>query len=169
MKIKSFLLVASYCLLVTIFSASLCGCEAFRKKFVRKPKEKEVKVVVQTYEYESEYSLENAYKKYYSFWRGAHEELTNLLNARDENRKRRVFAAEKVVEALLQMQELLLPAKRTRLDNLIITQKDIVKKLDSHNLTLSQKLHILGTLRKMRRQIQEEFHFKKIQEFLIKE
>ena len=155
------------CAILCLFN--LTGCEAFRKKFVRKPKIKEVKVVVHTYEYESEYSLEKAYKKYYSFWRGAHEELISLLNARDENRKRRVFAAEKVVEALLQMQELLLPPKQTRLDDLIIAQKDIVRELDRYNLTLSQKLNILGTLQGLRRQIQKEFRYKEIQGFLVKE
>lgn len=169
MKIKSLLPVTGYCLLVAVFSCFLCGCEVFRRKFVRKPKKKTVAVVVQTYEYESEYSFEKAYKKYYSYWRGAHEELINLLDVREENRKRLVFTAEKALEALLQMQELLLPVKQTRLDDLIIAQKDIVKKLGKYNLSLSQKFHILEALQELRRQIQKEFHYEKIQEFLVKE
>ena len=49
----------------------IVGCEAFRKKFVRKPKkEEEVKVVVYTHEYESQYTVDQLYKRYYMYEMG---------------------------------------------------------------------------------------------------
>ena len=81
-----------------LLSTSL-GCEAFRKKFVRKPKkDKEVEVVVHTQEYVSEYSTEETYKKYFLFWRTWHEELLSSLSAQDGNRKKHVFTAKKIAE-----------------------------------------------------------------------
>ena len=152
-----------------LLSTSL-GCEAFRKKFVRKPKkEKEVEVVVHTQEYVSEYSTEETYKKYFLFWRTWHEELLNSLSAQDGNRKKRVFAAKKIVENLQQMRQLLLPEKQNRLDIYISEQKDIVRQLNKYNLNRIQRLRIKSILEKQRRQIQREFKYRHVQEYLIKE
>ena len=150
-------------------SVLLCGCEAFRKKFVRKPKrEKEVTVVVKIQEYESKYSTAETYKKYFLFWRCRHEELVNLLNAQEGNRKKRIFSAKKIIENLQQMQKLLLPQKQIKLESFISEQKAIVEKLDRYNLSRGQRLRIKSTLGKQRKKIQEEFAYRHIQEHLIK-
>jgi len=167
MKLRTILILSTiYCLL----STSLCGCEAFRKKFVCKPKkEKEVEVIVHTQEYVSEYSTEETYKKYFLFWRTWHEELLNSLSAQNGNRKKRVFAAKKIVENLQQMRQLLLPEKQNRLDIYISEQKGIVRQLNKYNLNRIQRLRIKSILEKQRRQIQREFKCRQVQEYLIKE
>ena len=150
-----------------LLSTSLCGCEAFRKKFVRKPKrEKEVKVVVDTQEYKSRYSKEADYKRYFLFWRISHQELTNLLDDQEASRKRLLFTAKKIVENLEQMRQLLLPEQQSRLDTLISKQKEIIRQLDRRQLERVQKLRIKSILKKQKRQIQKEFHYQAIQEYL---
>ena len=164
-KFKVILLVTVYCLLVTL----LCGCEAFRKKFVRKAKrEKEIKVVIHTEEYESRYSIEETYKTYFLFWRVAHEDLINLLDVQDGNRKKRIFAAKKVIENLQYMRQLLLLEKQVRLDAFISELERIVTQLDTYKLKRTQSLRIKSILEKQRRQIQREFSLRHIQEHLIK-
>ncbi|MBL7084870.1 MAG: hypothetical protein ISS43_02035 [Candidatus Omnitrophica bacterium] len=159
-------------ILLSAFSfqlSALCGCEAFRKKFVRKPKEeKQIEVVVHTQEYSSEYSPEQIYKKYFLFWRSWHEELVNSLNAQEGNRKKLISAAKKSVENLQQMRQLLLPEKQDRLDIYILEQKSIVRELNKRRLSPAQRLKIKTRLEKQRRQIQKEFGYSHIQEHLIK-
>jgi hypothetical protein len=153
---------------VLCFVFCVCGCEAFRKKFVRKPKkEKEIKVIVRTQEYEYPYSVVVAYKNYYLYWRAAHEELYQLLSSQDDNRKKRIFTAKRIVENLLQMQQLLLPEKRSKIDDYIAELNRIVQQLDRYKLTRLQKLRIKSTLDKQRRQIQKELHYRHIQDYLI--
>lgn len=164
MKFKAFLLLTTYFLLLT----TLFGCEAFRKKFVRKPKEKEVKIVVETYEYEAE-SAEKTYKRFFLFWRAAHEEMINSLSTQDSNRKKLVFAAEKIIENLQQMRQLLMPQMQARLDTFISEQKDIARQLNRFKLQHAQLIRIKSMLEKQRRQIQKEFNYKHIQEYLVKE
>ncbi len=159
-------LFSVFCLLF-----SLCGCEAFRKKFVRKSKRgKEVEVVIHPIEYESKYTIEEAYKKYFSFWRAWRDELVNSLDAQDANRKKQVFTAKRTLENLQQMRKLLLPEKQTRLDVFILGQKDIVRQLEGYSLSHIRKLRIIkNMLEKQRRQIQKEFKYKQIEKFLVKE
>lgn len=164
-RFKIIFLLTAYSLQLT----ALCGCEAFRRKFVRKSeRKKEVRVVTQTKEYTSEESTEETYKKYYLFWRASHDELVDALDAQDENRKKQIYAAEKIIEHLQQMRELLLIEKQRELDIFIERQRDILEQLDRFRLTRVQVLRIKSTLNKQKRRIQEEFGYRHIQEYLIK-
>lgn len=163
-KPKVILLLFTLCFLLS----TCLGCEAFRRKFVRKAKEKEVKVVIHTQEYESKYSIEETYKKYFLFWSTAHEELINSLNVQDGNRKKRIFAAKKVIENLQYMRQLLLLEKQVGLDTFISKLESILSQLDTYKLRRAQSLRIKSILEKQRRKIQREFSFRHIQEYLIK-
>lgn len=166
MKLKAILILTTVYFLL---STSLCGCEAFRKKFVRKPKGKrEIKVVIETQEYDPEYSVEETYKRYFLFWRASLGELIDSLNAQDGNRKKRISAAKKIIENLQQMQQLLIAEKQTRLDDFILEQKKIVGQLDRRNLGRGKRLQIEGILKRQERRIQKEFNFRHIQDYLRK-
>lgn len=164
MKFKVVLILSSiFCLLFTSL-----GCEAFRKKFVRKPKkEKEVKIVVETYEYESQYSPQTSYKKYFSFWRGWQDELINSLDIQHVNRKKLTVASEKIVANLDQMHQLLLPEKQKELEGYIAEQKEIAMQLQQPSLSRTQILEIKSSLERNKKQIQKEFNYKKIQQYLV--
>ena len=163
MKTRILILFSIFCLLL-----SASGCEAFRRKFVRKPKQKkEIRVVTQTKEYSAEHSPEERYKKYFLFWRSWHDELINSLNAQDGNRKKQVFAARKVVENLEQMRQLLIPEGQKELEPFILAQQDVVQQLGTFRLSPAQALRIKSTLEKHKRRIQEKFSFRHVQEYLI--
>jgi len=135
----------------------------------RSTKEKEVKVVIETYEYEPKYSLEQTYKRYFLFWRTAHEELITLLNMQDVSRKKRVFTAEKIIENLQHMRQLVLPEKQSELDAHILEQENILKQLERYKLRRAQMLRIKSTLKEQKRQIREEFSYEEMQGYLVKE
>jgi len=162
-KFKVILLLIAYSLQLT----ALCGCEAFRKKFVRKPKKKQIRVVVIPQEYTPEHSAQQVYKKYFLFWRASHDELINSLDAQDANRKKRISSAKKIIENLQQMRELLIPEKQSRLNAFILEQETVLRELHRYNLSPGQKLRIKSTLNKQRRQIEKVFDYKHIQEYLI--
>lgn len=157
-------------MIVFLLAGSLCGCDAFRKKFVRKPKdEKEVKVVVNTREYASQYSRKQIYEKYFLFWKAANDELLGLLDIQKTSRKKRIYYAKKIGENLLQMQKLLAPEKQKVLDAYILEQKQIAVELKKYSLSPGKKLQIKSILRKQRREVRKEFSYKNIEEYLIKE
>ena len=159
----------SLVLAIVCFSLILTGCEAFRKKFVRKPKKKQIRVVVSPQEYTPEHSAQEVYKKYFLFWRAWHDELIDSLDAQDANRKKRISSAKKIIENLQQMHGLLIRKKQARLDIFILEQEDILKELDSYNLSFGKRLRIKSALNKQRRQIGKEFDYRHIQEYLIPE
>jgi len=165
MKTRIIILFSAFCLLF-----SLCGCEAFRKKFVRKPKkEKEIRTVTQIKEYKALYSPEVGYKQYYLFWRTSHEELLGSLQAQDRNRKRTIYSANKTVEHLRQMHDLLLPEKQKELGPFIAKQEALARRLDRRRLNRAQRLEIKSILKKQKKGIEHKFAFKHIQKYLIKE
>ncbi|MBN3039266.1 MAG: hypothetical protein JW869_07630 [Candidatus Omnitrophica bacterium] len=144
------------------------GCESFRKKFVRKPKEKEVvNVVVRTHEYESQYTIDELYKKYYIFWSAAQKELIEVLEE-DGSRKKKVFSASQILENLKHMRGYLVPEKQLQLDKFIAKQENIAKQLDVYRLSLAQKLIIKSTLETQRRLIERQFSYSNIKEYLIR-
>ena len=164
-KFKAILLLIAYSLQLT----TLCGCEAFRKKFVRKPKKKQIRVIVTPQEYAPEHSAEELYKKYFLFWRASHDELIDSLDAQDANRKKRISSAERIIENLRQMHGLLTLKKQARLDIFILEQEDTLRELDRYNLSPGRKSRIKNTLEKQKRQIEKVFGYRHIQEYLIPE
>jgi len=149
---------------------ALSGCDAFRKKFVRKSKkEKEVNVITQTKDYKALYSPDVAYNQYYLFWRSSHDELMETLDAQNGSGKRMLFFAHRIVEYLEQMQELLTSEKYQELEPFIAKQKDVVEKLKVRRMNRAQKLEIKSILKKQKKQIQQRFTLKHIQEYLVKE
>ena len=151
MRAKILILSSVFCLL---FSA--CGCEVFRKKFVRKSKaEKEVRTIIHTKEYESAESKEETYKKYFHFWRAAHLELVDLLQGDEDKRKRRIFLAENIIDSLEQMQQYLEPEKQRELTSCILKQKEILQELKAFKLRRIQKLQLKTALKEQRRKIQK--------------
>ncbi|MFH1045411.1 MAG: hypothetical protein V1727_00420 [Candidatus Omnitrophota bacterium] len=160
-----------YLVCVGLLSLTLfcSGCEAFRKKFIRKAKkeEKEVNVVVFTQEYESQYSAQDLYKRYYIFWRAAHDELIDALGAQEGNYKKRIAAAERVSENLQLMRSYLVPEKQTQLDIYISKQQDIVERVRSQMLGVGEKMNIKSMLESQKRQIEKQFFYKDVSEHLV--
>lgn len=165
-NLKVFLKIFTFYFLVFTF----LGCEAFSRKFVRKPKkEKEIKVITQTQEYQSEYSIAAAYKKYFLFWQAAQDDLIDLVDEPEANHKKVIFTAEKIIENLAEIRQFLLPEKQEKLEPYILEQKKVRAQLTQSNLSRGKILEIKTVLEKQRRQIKKEFAYPAIQGYLIKE
>lgn len=166
MKPKIILLFFTYYLLLT----TAIGCDAFRKKFIRKPKaQKEVRVVVETKRYESTLSQKQVYVRYFAFWQAWHEELVDTLDMQEVNRKRRTAAGRGIVENLKQMRRLLMPEKQKQLDLYILVQEDIMRQLEEYRISHAKSLRIKSMLKKQKREIKGKFHYKNIEAYLIKD
>lgn len=165
MKRRTFLLVTSYLLLVAIL-----GCEAFGRKFVRKPKpeeknEEEIVLVPQEYKAE-EMSKEELYRQYFLYWDSWQDELIDTLSYRGLNRKKQIDSLKEAVKNLVNMKDLLKPEKQKLLDNYInemnnlredIT-KDIYEDFIANNLMKAQRI---------KTDIHRNFSFSKIKDYLI--
>lgn len=151
-----------------VFTVSLCSCESFRRKFVRKSrKEKEIKVVVDIQEYQSQYSAEELYQRYYSFWLAAHNELAELLEGNETNHKRVMGYAGRIAENLAQMKTLLSAEKQEPLNSCIAAQQEIISQLDSGDLSRGRQLQIKSMLNKQRKKVQGEFAYPRVREYIV--
>ncbi len=169
MMVKTQTKVIVFSVFYLLFAVSLSGCEAFRRKFVRKSKrEMEIKVIVETREYSPQYSVEEMYQRYYSFWLAAHNELAELLDTQETNHKRVMAFARKVEENLTQMRELLTGEKQEVLNACITEQQDIISRLKDSDLNRARRLQIKSALNKQRKKVQGEFAYQYIKEYIRK-
>ncbi len=118
MKRKLFLLVTSYLLLVT-----LLGCEAFVRKFTRKPKKDDqegVEMVLAPQEYKSTMTKEEKYRQYLLFWKSWQDELITSLstgnNTIEPNTKKQLECLDQAMRNLMGMRGLLNEQAGQKLD-----------------------------------------------------
>lgn len=100
MRIQKILLFTG-CLFLIL---TLTGCEAFTRKFIRRPKEKKVEdVVLAPKDYSVfDISVEERYRKSFVFWKSWQSELITALGSSASHKKRRAC----VEEAVLNLQSL---------------------------------------------------------------
>jgi hypothetical protein len=109
------------------------GCETLRRKFTRKPKSERVdteEVIYEPQEYPVKVmSNEDNYRLYYTFWRGWHQELIDVL-AEGQNRKKQVECINEIIKNLEKMQNLLAPdyqaGLQAQIQQLLPIQAEIV-------------------------------------------
>ena len=124
MKSKLFLLVTSYLLLVTTI-----GCDAFIRKFTRKPKKENLpkeELLIAPEEYKVPLmSKEDLYRQYFLYWKSWADELTNSLSA-NASQKKRIACADEAMKNLVNLKLLLNEERQKKLD-IYITQLDELK------------------------------------------
>lgn len=105
-KFKSFILF----LMLLAMGSCLTGCEAFVRKFTRKPKKERLpqeEMVVSPIEYKMpEISAAQLYQQYFSYWKAGHDELIDSLS-RNNSRKRQLGCVEEAIKNLEQSAALL--------------------------------------------------------------
>ncbi len=124
MKFKIFVLIISYALIIT----NLLGCEAFVRKFTRKPKKDESRkeeMILVPEEYKgSQMSREELYRQYFMFWRSWQDELINYLS-KGANHKKQVNCITEAIKNLVNLRPLLNEYKRNKLDTYISQLNDL--------------------------------------------
>lgn len=106
--------------LILLFIFSNLGCEAFVRKFTRKPKKENLpkeEMVLAPEEYKVvSMSRQDLYQQYFLFWRCWQDELIEALSVNSTNRKKRIDCANEALKNLSQIRALLSTNLQGKLD-----------------------------------------------------
>jgi hypothetical protein len=149
---------------------NLLGCEAFVRKFTRKPKGPQVQEtpVLAPEEYKGpQISKEEQYRQFFVFWRSWQDELIQALLAVDRpNYKKQVDCVKEAIKNLVSMRVYLKPEKQKKLDGFVVKMNDlkglIVDDLYGRNLNWNRL-----KAEKLRRDIIRDLSFPKIKPYII--
>lgn len=161
------LLIVFMCLSIV----SLSGCETVRRKFVRKAKaEKEnpEEVIYVPQEYPVQVtSNEDTYRNYYTFWKGWHQELIEVLSE-GQNHKKQVECINEIVSNLNKMKDLLTLDAQSGLNESIqkiipIKDEIVAGKSNPSNFAIMKV-----KLESIKNKIAKDYIIKKIKQSIIK-
>ena len=159
-------IVRSIIILCLVFS--ITGCDAFIRKFTRKPKHDEnyEPPVLAPEEYKGpQTTKEEQYRQFFIFWRSWQDELIQSLEF-GKNYKKQVDCANESLKNLVSMRPYLKEAKQKLLDTFIVKTNDLkgIISDDTHgrNVTWSRQ-----KAEKIRRDVIRDFSFPKIKPFLL--
>ncbi len=107
--------------------ASIIGCDAFVRKFTRKPKKTDIpqeEMVLVPQEYKPTMNSEQAYRQYFMFWKSWADELVeSLLQKRSQ--KKQIDCVNEAIKNLLNLKALLNEEKQKKLDIYITQLKEL--------------------------------------------
>ncbi len=162
---KLLLLVTSYALLVTSI-----GCEAFVRKFTRKPKRDQMQkeeLVLAPEEYKGLSIPSNElYLQYFLFWKSWQDELIESLSTRSVNHKKQVSCVNEAIKNIQQARSLLKQEKKDALDKMIdrlIALKDSI----SRDVYGSNAVTNRNNAERIKRNIMRDFSGDKIKGSLL--
>lgn len=165
LQFRAILLVTSYLLLVT----ALTGCEAFVRKFTRKPKKEDLpkeEMVLEPQEYITEAkSKEEQYREYFLFWKSWQDELINYLTP-NANHKKQVDAIEEAVKNLTDLRAMLNQEKQAGLD-IYINQLNALKESIEGDFYGAQISRNSQVAQRIKRNILRDFYYAKIKDSLL--
>lgn len=149
------------------FYILLVGCEAFTRKFTRKPKKPKItEEPLLTFEVypESTYSTHEMYRDCYFIFRSWLDELINHLVS-GANQKKRIECIKEAKENLLKMQSVLKEEKQKELELYIQKLKDIgdqIRKFLSQDKLYNLKSQCI----RLKTKISKSFSYSKIKDFI---
>jgi len=148
-----------------VLLVSFTGCAALQRKFTRKKKKEEGRIVpvITTYDYSKDLRVEELYKKRFLFWKTWHSELIDRMDA---GHKKRNACFDNTLENMIEMRKYLASPKAEELDPYIKKMTDIDKDIKEDRLTKSEKYNIRQSLEKIKRQINKNFSFSDVEGFL---
>jgi hypothetical protein len=147
---------------------SLAGCEAFVRKFTRKPKKENMpqeEMVIAPEEYKPPVmTKEERYREYFLYWKSWHDELIESLSS-TTNTKKQLSCVNEALKNLEQIRGLLKPEKQKKLDVWINQLKDLRVAVSSDIYGRSADKNRLSAER-VRRNIMQDFSFPQIKDYL---
>ena len=113
---------------------TLIGCDAFVRKFTRKPNKENIpeeEMVLVPEEYKGpNLSKPDLYRKYLMYWKSWHDELMESL-LQNLSHKKKVDCAQQAIKNLLSLNALLKPEKQKQLDVYIRRLTELKDSIDS--------------------------------------
>jgi hypothetical protein len=167
-RLKS--VIKDVCLLSSVFCllSSLIGCDAFVRKFTRKPKKEELpqeEMVLAPEEYKGpQITKEELYRQYFLFWKSWMLELIESL-LQNKSLKKQVDCAQEALKNLISLKELLNEEAQKKLD-VYITQLEDLKTQITKDLYGSDVASNLRRAERIKMNILKDFSYAKIKNFL---
>jgi len=154
----------SFVIWILSFVIFTSGCDAFVRKFTRKPKKEnqpkqELVLVPQEYK-PPKMTKEEVYRQYFLYWKSWHDELINSLSG-GSSHKKQIDCANEAINNLEALRVTLQEAKQKKLDAYINQlkglKKEIVEDLYGNNISTNR-----STAERIRRSILRDFSYNKI-------
>ena len=162
-QVRHIILIATCYLLLV----SLMGCEAFVRKFTRKPKKTEVReeLVLVPEEYSiSDISLEERYRQYFLFWKSWQDELIAALGSSISYKKIKGCLKE-AIRNLEEMRSLLYEEKQKELDVYLERLRQLSNEI-SQDIYGTRLVTHKGRAESLKRNILKDFSYSKIKNHL---
>lgn len=174
-KVKSLKLkILLFALHLSLFTL-LTGCEAFVRKFTRKPKKEEFsrnEIVLAPQEYKAhQMSREEVYRQYFLFWKSWQDELINALNqtnisSQNFNQKKCVDCADEALSNLMNLKPLLNEEKQKKMDACIGQLRDLRNSIAKDIYGYKVDIHRQRAER-IRRDILRDLSYPKIKDCMV--
>ena len=146
---------------------TLIGCEAFVKKFTRKPKKDTVKeepVLMPEEYFVSDIGTEERYREYFLFWKSWQEELVTALGSSASYKKRKDCISQ-AIKNLKEMRLLVFEEKQKELDvyleKLRILENEISQDFYGNRLAVHK-----SRAESLKRNILRDFSYSKVKNHL---
>lgn len=166
---KRYTLYTIHYTLLIIFLITSSGCDAFVRKFTRKPKTEELpqeEMVLVPEEYKgAQMSKEELYRQYFLFWKSWQDELINSL-AGKASQKKQIACLEEAIKNLVNLKSLLDQSLQDKLDASILQMQELAnevrKDLSGNNSAIHEQ-----KAERIKRSILRDFSYNKIKERLL--
>ncbi len=158
-----------YVCLVSCFLFVNLGCEAFAKKFVRKPKKDDqpIEIILEPREYpQNPLPTEELYRQRFTFWKYWQDELINSLYP-GGNRKKQLESVSYSIEFLNSLKMLLAEDLIERIDSEIVQLEKVKSRLESTFITSDDLRRIKREAEKQKLRIDRDFVFSRIEESVL--
>ena len=153
-----------FCLLIF----NLLGCEAFVRKFTRKPKKENLpqeEMVLAPEEYVPEVNKEELYRQYFLFWKSWQSELIDSL-VQKRSHKKQMECVEEAIKNLMNMRSLLNEEKQRRLDPYIGRTEELKSSI-ARDVYGASAFTSAQAAERLRMNILRDFSYNKIKDSLL--
>lgn len=166
---KRYMLQAACYMLLTVFLIASSGCDAFVRKFTRKPKKKaeakeELVLVPEEYKQQAA-DKEEIYRKYFLFWQSWQDELINSL-FEGGSRKKQLDCIIEAGKNLSELRLLLKESLQQKLDT-SINELNELKGLIEKDIYGLNSARYLQAAERIKRNILRNFSYAKVKEQLL--
>lgn len=154
---------------ILVFVILTSGCDAFVRKFTRKPKKEnlpQVEMVLAPEEYKAPVvTSEEVYRKYLLYWKSWQDELVSSLLA-NTNHKKQLDCASEAVNNLAELKSLLKENGRLRLEAYIRRSYDLKSSIEQDVYGFNANI-LRSSAERLRRDILRDFSYSKVKEDLV--
>jgi hypothetical protein len=159
------------CLLVTgcALLATTLGCEAFVRKFTRKPKKEDLpqeEMVLAPEEYKGpQMSTEELFRQYFLFWKSWQDEIITSLSGKLSH-KRQLSCTEEALKNLNNLKELLNQEMQKKID-IYIGQLGELRTLIAQDVYSNNASFYIQKAERIKRNVLRDFSYQKIKDYLL--